>query len=145
MEQFILQTEHNKLELIQTIPAINKNVFIFADADRLQQIFSNLIGNAIKFTANGSIEIGYQPKGQMIEFYVKDTGIGIPVEYQDKIFTRFIQVEAESTRKYGGNGLGLAITKSLVELMGGEIWVKSEISKGSAFYFTLPTYNGKLI
>lgn len=104
---------------------------------RLKQIFNNLIGNAIKFTENGSIEIGYQPKGKMVEFYIKDTGIGIPTEYHDKLFERFRQVEGEKTRKFGGNGLGLAITKNLVELMGGKIWLESEPDKGSAFYFSI--------
>jgi len=96
------------------------------------------MSNAIKFTANGSIEIGFQPKGKMVEFFVKDTGIGIPASYHDKIFDRFRQVEDEKNRKYGGNGLGLAITKNLVELMGGKIWLESEEGKGSAFYFTMP-------
>jgi len=74
----------------------------------------------------------------MIEFHVKDTGIGIPADYLEKIFVRFRQVEASYTRKFGGNGLGLAISKNLVELMGGQIWVESELGKGSTFYFTLP-------
>ena len=79
----------------------------------------------------------------MVEFYVSDTGIGIPEQYHKKIFERFRQVEDAKTRTYGGNGLGLAISKNLVELMGGKIWVESEPGKGSAFYFTLPTYKGE--
>jgi len=137
-EEFAIQTEEKKLELKLNHPDNDDETVIYADAERLRQIFNNLMSNAIKFTVIGSIEIGFQPKGKMVEFYVKDTGIGIPVEYHDNIFERFRQVETEKTRKYGGNGLGLAICKNLVELMGGKIWLKSESGKGSVFYFTLP-------
>ena len=143
-EQFSFQAEGNKLELKLTIPDNDQETVILADADRLSQIFNNLVNNAIKFTVTGSIEIGYQTKGKMVEFFVKDTGIGIPAEYHDTIFERFRQVEIEKTRKYGGNGLGLAISKNLIELMGGRIWFESEPGKGSVFYFTLPTYNSEL-
>ena len=141
-EQFAIQAEENKLELLLTYSDNNEETIIFTDPERLRQIFNNLMSNAIKFTAEGRIEIGYQHKGEMIEFYVKDTGIGIPEEYHKKIFERFRQVETEKTRKYGGNGLGLAITKNLVELMGGKIWIESETGKGSSFYFTVPCNNG---
>jgi len=140
-EQFAIQIEGKKLEFKLTHPDNEEDTVIFADIERLRQIFNNLLSNAIKFTMNGSIEIGYQPKGKMVEFYVKDTGIGIPAEYHDSIFERFRQVEAGNSRKYGGNGLGLAISKNLVELMGGKIWLESEFGKGSVFYFTLPAYN----
>jgi len=113
---------------------------VFADKERLYQIFNNLISNALKFTSKGYIEIGCRQVGEMIEFQVSDTGIGIPPDYHHKIFDRFRQVEASYTRKFGGNGLGLAISKNLVELMGGAIWVESEVGKGSTFYFTLPLY-----
>jgi PAS domain S-box-containing protein len=116
----------------------SEHVSVFADVDRLRQILINLINNAFKFTINGSISIGYRYSGDMIEFHVKDTGIGISEEYQDVIFDRFRQVETSGTRKYGGVGLGLAISKSLVEMMGGKIWLKSKPDQGAAFYFTLP-------
>ena len=80
----------------------------------------------------------------MVEFFVKDTGIGIQPEYHDKIFERFRQVDTDITRKFGGNGLGLAISKNLIELMGGKIRLESEPGKGSVFYFTLPTYNNEM-
>ena len=137
-EQFAIQIEGKKLEFKLTHPDNEEDTVIFADTERLRQIFNNLLSNAIKFTENGSIEIGYQPKGKMVEFYVKDTGIGIPAEFHNTIFERFRQVEAENTRKYGGNGLGLAISKNLVELMGGKIWLESEDGKGSVFYFSIP-------
>jgi len=143
-EQFAIQTEGKKLEFKLNHPDKDEDTVIFADADRLKQIFNNLLSNAIKFTMIGSIEIGYQPKGKMVEFYVKDTGIGIPAEYHDVIFERFRQVDTATTRKFGGNGLGLAISKNLVEIMGGKIWLESESGKGSVFYFTLPAHNCKL-
>ena len=75
----------------------------------------------------------------MIEFHVKDTGIGIPQEYQNIIFERFRQVETNNARNFGGTGLGLAITKNLIEIMGGKIWLESEPGQGSTFFFTLPS------
>lgn len=136
-EQFAIQSKAKGLELELIVPENNEETFIHADADRLRQIFNNLVSNAIKFTSNGRIEIGYQPKGTKIEFYIRDTGIGIAPEYHHKIFERFRQIETSATRKFGGNGLGLAISKNLVELMGGEIWVESEIGKGAKFCFTI--------
>ncbi|MDP3912641.1 MAG: PAS domain S-box protein [Bacteroidota bacterium] len=116
----------------------NPDVFVFADKERLQQIFNNLISNALKFTSSGYIKLGCRLTGEMVEFQVKDTGIGIPPDYHQKVFDRFRQVDASYTRKFGGNGLGLAISRNLIELMGGKIRVESEVGKGSTFYFTLP-------
>ncbi len=116
----------------------NDEIVINADEDRLRQILYNLINNATKFTISGGLEIGYKQESNFVKFYIMDSGIGIPAEYHDKIFDRFRQVEDANTRKYGGNGLGLAITRNLVELMGGRIWVESALGKGSTFYFTLP-------
>ena len=111
------------------------------DPLRLRQILSNLIDNAIKFTNEGYIEIGYtnQDSGHLV-FYIKDTGIGIQNEKLSLIFDRFRQLEEAYTRLYGGTGLGLTITKSLVQMLKGEIWVESAVGEGSTFYFTLP-YN----
>lgn len=113
---------------------------IFTDNSRLRQILTNLIGNAVKFTNQGSVNFGYVLKNAEIEFFVKDTGIGISKENHDLIFDRFRQVENGFTRNYGGTGLGLAITKSLVTLLGGNIWLISEPQKGTTFHFTIP-YN----
>jgi len=138
-EQFSFQAEANKLELKLTLPDSGDTETVFmADDNRLRQIFNNLMNNAFKFTENGRIEIGYHLYSKFVEFYVSDTGIGVPAAYHYKIFESFRQIETEKTRKYGGNGLGLAITKNLVELMGGKIWVVSEFGKGSVFYFTMP-------
>lgn len=119
-------------------PEIASDITIETDLYRLKQIFTNLIGNAIKFTEKGYIEIGYELKSSFIEFHVKDTGIGIAPEYHQAIFDRFRQIDTAKTRKYGGNGLGLAITKNLVKLLGGDIWIESEKDKYSIFYFTIP-------
>ena len=111
---------------------------IFTDETKLHQILTNLINNAIKFTKTGNIDFGYEIKKNFIQLYVKDTGIGLPKELFDRIFDRFIQAEQSMTKNYEGAGLGLAISKGLVELLGGKIWVESEIDKGTTFYFTLP-------
>ena len=118
----------------------SSDVMIENDSFRIKQIFSNLIGNALKFTHKGYIEVGYKIAGEMIEFHVKDTGIGIAPEFHQAIFERFRQVDTTKTRKYGGNGLGLAISKNLVELLGGRIWVESEQDKFSKFFFTIPIH-----
>ncbi len=118
--------------LPNTVDSIN------TDEHRLAQIINNLISNAIKFTNEGYVEFGYKLKDAHLEFYVKDSGIGIPIEFHDLIFERFRQVDDKLSRDYGGTGLGLSICKSIIEMMGGEIWIESEPNKGSTFFFTLP-------
>jgi PAS domain S-box-containing protein len=115
-----------------------ENVQIMTDGNRIKQIFCNLLNNAIKFTKEGKIIFGYKIKKDFIEFYVKDTGIGILPENKEIIFQRFRQLEMTATRNYGGNGLGLSISKALVEKMGGTITVDSECETGSTFIFTIP-------
>jgi signal transduction histidine kinase len=109
-----------------------------ADSYRIRQILSNLISNSIKFVEQGYVEFGYRIEEDDLLFYVKDTGIGIPLHKQEFIFEPFRQVEESYTRKYGGTGLGLTICKNLVNLIGGKIWVESEEGKGTTFYFTIP-------
>lgn len=111
---------------------------IVTDTTKLIQILSNLIGNAKKFTRKGSIDIRYTLNNALLEFSVRDTGIGIRPEHIDKIFNRFSQVDATDSRQYSGTGLGLSICKAYVELMGGYIGVESEPGKGTHFVFTLP-------
>jgi signal transduction histidine kinase/CheY-like chemotaxis protein len=116
---------------------------LLGDTTRLTQIIINLAGNAIKFTQKGSITVGarvtkYENGITLLEFSVKDTGIGIPLDKLEHIFERFRQAESHITRKYGGTGLGLSIAKQLVELQGGTLSVKSEIDKGSFFSFCIP-------
>lgn len=111
---------------------------IYSDEAKVHQILENLINNAIKFTKSGNIDCGFEIKDDYLQIYVKDNGIGIPQELYDGIFDRFIQVEQSMRRSFEGAGLGLAISKGLVELLGGKIWVESEINKGSTFFFALP-------
>ena len=114
------------------------------DPDRLRQILVNLVGNAIKFTHKGSVVVDVAPETSgpeadpfRLHFIVRDTGIGIPVEKQQIIFEAFSQVDGSTTRHYGGTGLGLTITKRLVRMMGGKVWVESRLGEGSTFHFTL--------
>lgn len=113
-------------------------LIIDSDETKIRQIIVNLISNALKFTHSGYIELGVRVFDHQVCFQVKDTGIGIPAEFRQQIFERFRQIESSYNRKYGGNGLGLAISKSLVELLGGKIWMESEINRGTTFYFTVP-------
>jgi len=117
-----------------------KEAIIKTDNEKVYAILTNLVKNAIKFTYDGSIEFGYEKKGEYLEFFVKDTGIGISRKQQGLIFERFRQGSEEYNRGYEGSGLGLSISKSYVEMLGGKIWVESEEGKGSTFYFTIP-YN----
>ena len=115
---------------------------VVADALRLQQVLTNLVGNAIKFTERGSIRVHVESeeasdRDATLRFTVADTGIGIPADRQTAIFEAFTQVDGSTTRRYGGTGLGLTISSSLVTMMGGRLWVDSEPSRGTAFHFTV--------
>jgi signal transduction histidine kinase/DNA-binding response OmpR family regulator/serine phosphatase RsbU (regulator of sigma subunit) len=126
---------------VQLINAIKPDLPpAYADENRLQQIFYNLIGNAIKFTDSGHIEISAEIKkgDEILVITVTDTGIGIPEDKLDNIFQSFEQADGGTARKYGGTGLGLAVTKPLIQLHGGDIWVQSTPGVGSQFTFTLP-------
>lgn len=157
-ELIALRAHEKKVELNLDIDPLLPP-FLIGDPVRLRQILVNLIGNAVKFTNEGEISLKcgfrregfqeetlpekpaatqYEKDSSVIElfFCISDTGIGIPKDKQEIIFDSFIQADSSTMRKYGGTGLGLTITKRLVELMGGQIWVKSEVGKGSQFYFT---------
>jgi PAS domain S-box-containing protein len=112
------------------------------DPDRLRQVLVNLVNNAIKFTPQGKVALRIEPESResprILRFSVSDTGIGIPSDKLDSIFEAFSQADASTTRKYGGTGLGLTISKRLVERMGGRMWVESRPSCGSTFYFVIP-------
>lgn len=130
-----------KLKLINSIP---KNVpLVNADENRLQQIMHNLIGNAIKFTQKGYLTLLAETQKDMLSISVSDTGIGIPKDKLETIFNSFEQADGSTQREFGGTGLGLSVTKQLVELHGGTIDVTSEEEKGSIFTFTLPISNEK--
>lgn len=111
---------------------------IHTDAMRLRQVLSNLVGNAIKFTDEGFIEIGYRVQAGKLLFYVRDSGVGISKEDQAVIFKRFGQAESQQPRNFSGTGLGLTISKNIIGLLGGDIWVESIPDEGSTFWFTLP-------
>jgi signal transduction histidine kinase len=113
-------------------------VLIESDELKLRQILVNLVNNAIKFTEDGTIEIRFGLTEGFVEFAISDTGIGIPIEYHQRVFERFLQVEVSLNRQYRGAGLGLPISKGLVELLGGKIWLTSDVGKGSIFHFTIP-------
>jgi signal transduction histidine kinase len=117
---------------------IDPNLTISTDEGRLRQILDNLIGNAIKFTYSGTITVNAKREGESVYYSVTDTGIGISVDQQATIFERFMQAEQDHRMNLGGTGLGLAISKNLIELLGGNISVKSELGKGSTFYFYIP-------
>lgn len=117
---------------------------VAGDENRLQQIMHNLVGNAIKFTEHGDVTVSALERDGMVEITVSDTGIGIPADKLEDIFTSFEQIDASTVRAYGGTGLGLSITKQLVELHGGKIWVESEVGRGSHFTFALPVSHQSL-
>ncbi len=126
-----------QLSLDETIPSV-----LLGDYNRLNQIIYNLLSNAVKFTETGMIELGTKAKGSnstgsKIQFWIKDSGIGIAPKNHKRIFESFSQADSNTTREYGGTGLGLAITKKLVELQGGGIWVESELGKGATFFVEL--------
>ncbi|NJK97772.1 MAG: PAS domain-containing sensor histidine kinase, partial [Bacteroidales bacterium] len=137
-EQYKGLAENKNIELNYVITLSDKDATIFNDGTKFLEILSNLINNAIKFTPKGSVTFGYELTGDMIRFFVKDTGIGIRKEHHESIFDRFWQVENSLTNKFGGTGLGLSISKTYVELMGGKIWLTSEPDLGTTFFFTLP-------
>jgi PAS domain S-box-containing protein len=140
---------------------------LLGDANRLQQVLVNLIGNAVKFTEKGEVMVivdsrresqdsgtedddgrGSRAEDQgdgyyEVHFSIRDTGIGIPTDRMDRLFQAFSQVDSSTSRKYGGTGLGLRISKRLAEMMDGRVWVESEVGKGSTFHFTIRTMSGK--
>lgn len=111
---------------------------VTTDETKLNQIVSNLVNNAIKFTSKGSVSFGYSLENDFLKFWVEDTGAGIPAEMTEIIFERFRQLNSKTSGTSGGTGLGLSISKSYVELLGGKIWVESEPGSGSKFFFTIP-------
>ena len=122
--------EKKGISLLYKNTLSSEEAFILTDNEKIYGILTNLVKNAVKFTIKGSIEFGYQKKGKHLEFFVKDTGIGIPKERLNAIFKRFIQADIEDKKAFQGSGLGLAISKSYVEMLGGKIWVESEEEQG---------------
>jgi len=141
LKTLALRAGEKGLELLCEV-AFDVPEIMTGDSNRLRQVVTNLVGNAIKFTEAGEIALTVQTVGEagrdcMLQFTVSDTGIGVPKEKQKSIFDSFSQVDASTTRKYGGTGLGLTISARLVAMMGGKIWVESELGRGSKFHFTM--------
>jgi len=140
---FKQETEQKGLQIYYKNALPENEAIINTDQNKLYAILVNLVKNAIKFTHKGSIEFGYNlvethGRASLLQFYVKDTGIGIPKDRQKAVFERFIQADISDEQAFQGAGLGLSISKAYVEMLGGKIWVESEPGKGSTFYFTIP-------
>lgn len=120
------------------------DIIINTDGARLKQVFINLIRNAIKFTQQGEIAIGYEIESEYIKFYVKDTGKGISKENKSLIFDLFVKGQENELENLDGTGLGLAISRGIVNVLGGNIWVDSTVGRGSTFFFTIPLVQGKI-
>ncbi len=135
---FHLEAQQKGLRLSKKTGSRKKALMVKTDEEKLNAVLTNLIKNAIKYTHSGSIQFGYELVPGHLQFYVRDTGIGIPVEQQKLIFERFIQAEANKLKKYEGAGLGLAISKAYASMLGGEIWLNSNAGEGTTFYFTIP-------
>jgi signal transduction histidine kinase len=137
-EKILKAKDH--LKIIMNKSLSDENCTILSDDIRLRQILYNLLGNALKFTNNGFIKFEYVVVDDKLRFMVQDSGKGIAKDNQSIIFERFRQEEDSYTRFFGGSGLGLSISKGLVELLGGEIWLESDEGVGSTFFFTI-NYN----
>jgi len=145
----IEELKSKNIEIILSIKPEDKEYIIYSDPFRFNQIMHSLIGNALKYTEKGSIKFGFIPhynteydkEPDMLQFFIEDTGIGIPSDKSEFIFDRFSKIEDDNSKLYRGAGLGLYIAQQLVNLMGGKIWVHSHLSKGSTFNFTLPYFD----
>ena len=132
------EANNKGIELILNESYLTNDAVINTDSEKVNTIITNLVKNAINYTHEGVIEFGFNKKGKNLEFCIKDSGIGIPENRLDAIFDRFVQADIEDKHVYEGCGLGLSISKAYIEMLGGEIWVKSTEGVGSQFYFTIP-------
>ncbi len=142
MEMVASRAEEKNLKLVYEV-APNVPAERIGDPTRLRQVLLNLLGNAIKFTASGKVSLHVMPDSEssdptVLRFTIADTGIGIAADHLGAVFERFTQADSSTTRRFGGSGLGLTISKRLVELMGGRIWVESKVGTGSVFSFAVP-------
>ena len=133
-----MEDENKKLSIIIEKTNEENNILISADIQKLRTILWHLVDNAIKFTEEGTVKLGYQILEGHIKFHVSDTGIGMAEDKKEKIFEQFKRFDEGLTRKFRGIGLGLALCKGFVNLLGGEIWFDSIQNQGSIFYFTIP-------
>ncbi len=140
---FSLTAKNQGLEFSYQNKLPDEYQFVSTDSRRIQQVLTNLLSNAFKFTSKGSVEFGCIASNGNIEFYVTDTGIGISKADEKIIFDRFRQVDHGTEILYGGTGIGLSISKAIIEKLGGRIWLASKKSKGSEFRFTIPALKRK--
>ncbi|MCB9023559.1 MAG: PAS domain S-box protein [Lentimicrobiaceae bacterium] len=136
--QLIAKASEKNIQLAYSTALKDADALVITDETKLTQILSNLINNAIKFTDKGNIKYGYVKDGDFLKFTIEDNGIGIPEDMHEAVFERFRQATNNLAGNFGGTGLGLSISKSYVELLGGKIWLESELNKGTVFYFTIP-------
>jgi len=132
------EVQKKGMQIMFDHPLSDEQATIITDHDKVHAILTNLVKNAIKFTQTGCISFGYHKRSGFLQFYIRDTGIGIAEDNLQEIFNRFVQADDTISSTYDGAGLGLAIAKAYVELLGGTIWVESKINEGSVFYFTIP-------
>lgn len=128
----------NKIKILLEKEYDYQDLVIYSDKNRIRQVLYNLLNNALKFTSEGIIKFGYYVEMPYLVFFVKDTGIGLTNDEQEIIFEKFRQLEDYGTRRFGGSGIGLSLSRGIVENLNGEIWVDSEKDKGSTFYFSIP-------
>ncbi|MBK6345851.1 MAG: response regulator [Bacteroidales bacterium] len=136
------EVQKKRIEFSMQISLPSPEAIVWSDHEKLYAVLTNLVKNAIKYTPSGAIQLGYSKKTEeedvWLEFFVKDTGMGIPADRQQAIFERFVQADISDVRANQGAGLGLSISKAYVQMLGGKIWVESRLGKGSVFYFTIP-------
>ncbi len=135
--QRTIDASHSK-DSSESNKVINPLYYAVADPDRLREVITNIFDNAVKYSDEGKISIGLTGNDQVVQFFIRDTGHGIPAEDIPHLFQKFYRVDNSATRSIGGTGLGLFICRKIVELYGGRIWVESELEKGSTFYINLP-------
>lgn len=142
---FKVEADQKGIEFTVAYNLTDMDSEIITDREKLFTILSNIIKNSIKYTPSGSITFGCHLKNDRYEFFVQDTGIGIPAEKLEVVFDRFIQADISLSRSFEGAGLGLSISKAFVEKLGGEIWLTSEVGVGTCFYFTIPVRSTEII
>lgn len=141
-----MQSAHQPIAEKEGLKLVTKNLkpcLVYADPDKMEQVLDNLISNAIKYTHEGKVEVGFDIKDEIVEVFVQDTGPGIGKEHLDRLFDRFYRTDKARSRDKGGTGLGLSVVKGILNAHQSDIKVESEEGKGSRFYFTLPIQNGK--
>lgn len=138
LTEFIIGDTPENLDATNMGKVIRPFYFVFVDPDRLREVITNLFDNAVKYTESGKVSIGITGDDKVAQFYIKDTGPGIPQDDIPHLFQKFYRVDSSSTRTIGGTGLGLFICRKIIDLYSGRIWVESEAGKGSSFFINLP-------